>query len=83
MRFRLGRGAAHGGRGTFAFVPRGTRHTFRNVGTAPARVLIHFAPSGMERFFDAFGALSAPEPADFARLGAQAGMDVVGPPLGP
>jgi quercetin dioxygenase-like cupin family protein len=83
VRFRLGEELRVGGAGSFAFVPRGTRHTFRNVGTGPARILIHFAPSGMERFFDAFGALSAPGPPDFARLGAQAGMDVVGPPLGP
>ena len=57
VRFRLGEELRTGGFGIVRFVPRGTRHTFRNVGTAPARMLIHFAPSGMERFFDAFGAL--------------------------
>ena len=83
VRFRLGDELRTGGPGSFAFVPRGTRHTFRNVGTEPARMLIHFSPAGMERFFDAFGALAAPEPADFARLGADVGMDLVGPPLEP
>lgn len=46
-------------------------------------MLIHFSPSGMERFFDDFAAVPVPGPADFARLAAGAGMDVVGPPLGP
>lgn len=67
--------------GGFAFIPRGTPHTFQNVGDEPARMLIHFTPSGMERFFDRFAALDASKPGAFARVGAEVGMDVVGPPL--
>jgi quercetin dioxygenase-like cupin family protein len=83
VRFRLGDELSTGGPGSFVFVPRGTPHTFRNVGAEPARMLIHFSPSGMERFFDDFGALPAPGPAEFARLGSATGMAVVGPPLAP
>ena len=44
-------------------------------------MLIHFTPSGMERFFDGFAALATPGLAAFETVGAEVGMDVVGPPL--
>jgi quercetin dioxygenase-like cupin family protein len=81
VRFKLGDEMHTGDVGSFVFVPRGIPHTFQNVGDDRARMLIHFTPSGMERFFDAFARLDAPSPEDFARLGAEAGMVVVGPPL--
>jgi hypothetical protein len=68
---------------SFGFVPCGTRHCFQNVGGQPARILVMFTPSGMERFFDRFAAL--PEGSDlpgaFAAIGREVGMEVVGPPL--
>jgi quercetin dioxygenase-like cupin family protein len=67
--------------GSFIFIPRGTPHAWQNVGDGPARMLIHFTPSGMERFFDRFAALEAPGPEAFETVGAQVGMAVVGPPL--
>jgi quercetin dioxygenase-like cupin family protein len=67
--------------GSFIFIPRGTPHAWQNVGDGPARMLIHFTPSGMERFFDGFAALEAPGPEAFETVGAKAGMAVVGPPL--
>ena len=81
VRFRLGDEVHTGSAGSIAFVPRGTPHAFQNVGDAPARMLVHFTPSGMERFFDAFARLEAPGPEDFARVATPAGMTVVGPPL--
>jgi oxalate decarboxylase/phosphoglucose isomerase-like protein (cupin superfamily) len=64
------------------FVPRGTPHCFKNTGHDPARILVVFTPAGMERFFDRFAAAEGPpDPFLFERLGAEAGMDVVGPPL--
>jgi len=65
----------------FVFVPRGRPHTFQSVVDEPARILIHFTPSGIERFFEGFAALEAPGPGAFERVGAEVGMDVVGPPL--
>ena len=85
LRFRLGEHDAEAPAGTFVFVPRGTPHAFVNVGAEPARILVMFTPAGMERFFDAFAALpdDADLPAAFGRLGAEVGMEVVGPPLRP
>jgi hypothetical protein len=42
-----------------------------------------FTPSGMERFFDRFAALPAGpvDPDAFASIGAEVGMDVIGPPM--
>lgn len=69
--------------GSFVFVPRGVPHTWQNVGDAPGRLLVIFTPSGMERFFDRFAEL--PDDASvadaFRRIGAEAGMETVGPPL--
>jgi quercetin dioxygenase-like cupin family protein len=83
VRFKLGDRMVSGPPGTFVFVPRGTPHTFQNVGETPARMLIHFTPSGMERFFEEFAELPAEEtgPEVFRSIGAKVGMDVVGPPL--
>ncbi len=43
------------GGGSFAFVPRGVVHGFKNVGTEPARMLIMATPAGLERFFEEVG----------------------------
>jgi len=54
--------------GTFANMPVGTPHSFKNEGTQTARVLISVAPAGLERMFAevgvplAEGATSAPAP---------------------
>jgi quercetin dioxygenase-like cupin family protein len=37
--------------GTFANVPVGTPHRFRNEGDRPARMLISVAPAGLEKMF--------------------------------
>ncbi len=36
--------------GGFAFVPRGTVHSFRNVTGVPSRILVGFTPGGMDGF---------------------------------
>ncbi len=83
LRFRLDAEIASAPAGSFVFVPRGTPHCFRNVGEQPAKVLVLFTPSGMERFFDRFALLPAGpvDPATFRELGSEVGMEVVGPPL--
>jgi quercetin dioxygenase-like cupin family protein len=84
LHFKLGEQLAAAPAGTFVFVPRGTPHCFRNLGEDPARILLLFTPSGMERFFDRFAA----QPADgvdpaaaFRSIGREVGMEVLGPPL--
>jgi len=84
LRFKLGDTMQAAPAGSFVFVPRGTVHAFQNVGRAPARILVIFTPAGMEPFFERFAELPEDEPIDpgvFARLGAEVGMEVVGPPL--
>ena len=44
--------------GAAIYIPKGTLHTFHNVGTAPSRVLFLLSPGGFEKFF-----LEAGEPA--------------------
>jgi quercetin dioxygenase-like cupin family protein len=84
LRFRLGQDERDAPQGSYVFVPRGTPHCFQNVGSARARILVTFTPSGMERFFDRFSELpSGPiDPGAFASIGSEVGMEVVGPPLG-
>jgi quercetin dioxygenase-like cupin family protein len=83
LRFRLGEDEASAPAGSFVFVPRGTPHCFQNPGDRPARILVVFTPSGMERFFDRFASLppGAAAPEAFRSIGSEVGMDVVGPPL--
>jgi quercetin dioxygenase-like cupin family protein len=80
LRFRIADEISTAPRGSFVFVPRGTPHCFQNVGDAPARILVLFTPSGMERFFEDF-ATQAPGPEAFRTVGARVGMEVAGPPL--
>ncbi|ONI84647.1 hypothetical protein ALI22I_29350 [Saccharothrix sp. ALI-22-I] len=49
------------GEGDFVWVPRGTRHRFRNVGLHNSRMLFLFTPAaGMEGFFNAIGTEAKP-----------------------
>ena len=46
LRFRLGAETVEVGPGAFAFVSKGTPHTYLNVGATEARVLFWFTPAG-------------------------------------
>jgi quercetin dioxygenase-like cupin family protein len=81
LRFKIGGELRAAPAGSFVFVPRGTPHCFQNVGDNPARILVMFTPAGMERFYDEFATLSAPDPDAFAKIGEPLGMKVLGPPL--
>lgn len=63
--------------------PRGTPHAFRNVGSAPGKLLVVFEPAGrMEDFYAAYAKLRALPPGRLVRaMYRQFGMKVVGPPL--
>jgi quercetin dioxygenase-like cupin family protein len=81
LRFKLDGQMSSAPAGSFVFVPRGVRHVFQNVGDTPARIVVSFAPAGMERFFDEFAKLPEFDREAFGRLGAAVGMEVTGPPL--
>src|SRR3954454_14402015 len=72
--------------GAFFFIPRGTPHTWQNVGDEPARFLAAVLPGapGFEEFFARYRRLPPEErgPKAFARLAAETdAMRVVGPTL--
>jgi quercetin dioxygenase-like cupin family protein len=58
LEFRVGERIVTAGAGSFLLAPRGIPHTFKNVGTTPARVLVTISPAGLEKFFDERRALS-------------------------
>ena len=55
-------------KGGFAHIPRGMRHTFRNLGDSKGRLLVSITPAGFEEFFFEIGSPagknSAPPAAD-------------------
>ena len=52
------------GAGSFAAVPRGTVHTFRNDGSQDARLLVTIRPAGLDKFFQEVGVPIADPAAD-------------------
>ena len=82
FRFRADNEILDAPRGSFVFMPRGTRHCFQNVSAETARILVMFTPSGMERWFEAQAALPLPfDPEAYARISHDNWMEVAGPPL--
>ena len=61
--------------GTFVFVPRGTVHAAKVIGTEPGKVLAAFIPGGQARDFEEFGQL----PADV--VAEKYDSEFAGPPL--
>jgi quercetin dioxygenase-like cupin family protein len=84
FRFRLEDEVSEGSAGTCMYIQRGVPHTWRNVSDGPARMLAVFTPAGMETFFERFAAHAGTAAVSeaFRTLGGDAGMTVVGPPLG-
>jgi quercetin dioxygenase-like cupin family protein len=81
LRFKLGDELTATPAGSFVFIPRGVAHCFQNVGEEPGRMVLTFAPAGMEGFFDRLSEMTVFDLEAFRRAGAQVGMEVVGPPL--
>jgi quercetin dioxygenase-like cupin family protein len=81
FRWRLGEERSVTGPGSFVFVPRGLPHAWQCLGERPGKMLITFAPAGMEGFFESLSSMREFDPEEFRRAGAEHGMDVVGPPL--
>ena len=72
--------------GSFVFIPRGTPHTWQNIGDAPARFFATIMPASIrfEQFFVRYSRLPPDErgAAAFARLAQQTqAFEVLCPPL--
>jgi mannose-6-phosphate isomerase-like protein (cupin superfamily) len=77
--------------GTFVFIPRGTVHAAKVVGTEPGKVLVGYVPGGLERSFEEFAQLRT-EPGEGANrstgrdrtveeINEEYDSEFVGPPL--
>lgn len=71
------------GPGGSVFMPRGSIHTFKNVGAATSRMLITTTPSGFETFFarcaEVFGQPGEPDMAQVMKIAAEHGIEYLPP----
>ncbi|MEA2375816.1 MAG: hypothetical protein QOD53_2279 [Thermoleophilaceae bacterium] len=81
FRWKLGDELSDATAGSFAFIPRGVAHTWQNLGDQPGRLLVTFAPAGMEGFFERLSSLTEFDLEEFRAAAAEQGTEVVGPPL--
>jgi quercetin dioxygenase-like cupin family protein len=65
--------------GDYLLAPRGVPHTYR-VGDAPARWLVTSVPAGFEQFVAAASDRPDAGPEELARLAAEHGIEILGPP---
>ena len=86
FRFEVDGREVHAHPGDTVFAPRGSVHTFQNVGAGPGRTLTTTVPGGIDEFFAEVEKV-APRgtPPDRARLldvGRKYNQELLGPPLG-
>jgi quercetin dioxygenase-like cupin family protein len=86
LRVKLGDTLREAPAGSFVFIPRGTPHTWQNVGAEPLRFFATIIPAAVafEEFFRRYAQLPAGERGveAFARLASETkAFEVVGPPL--
>src|SRR5262249_57765711 len=65
FRWKLGEERSVSGPGSFVFIPRGLPHTWQCLGDEPGKMLITFAPAGMEGFFESLSSLTEFDPEAF------------------
>lgn len=88
LEVRLGDQRLTAHEGDFAWVPRGTAHTFANGSDEPARALSFAVPGGIEHLFaEQWSYLESldgpPDPEVMAEIGLRHGAPTLGPPLTP
>lgn len=75
----------HAGPGFTVFAPRGSRHTFQNVGSKPGRTIVTVVPGGLDLFFEEIDSTvpagTIPDPSTLDVLFRKYGMELLGPPL--
>jgi mannose-6-phosphate isomerase-like protein (cupin superfamily) len=75
FRFAVGDRTVAASTGTLVFIPRGTPHGLRNVGTETGRLLAIVNPAGLEKFFEEVGPM--PYGPERAALGLKYGVEPV------
>jgi quercetin dioxygenase-like cupin family protein len=78
FKFQLGARVVNAPARSVVFVPRGTAHTFANVGTEPGVLLVGVTPAGFEKIFAERQGVDAEAHRTLMKLH---NMEVVGPPL--
>lgn len=83
--FEIDGAQLHAGPGDTVFAPRGSRHTFQNVGATLGKTLVTVVPGGLDMFFQEISAAvppgTPPEPAVLLPIFAKYGLELLGPPL--
>jgi len=71
--------------GATVFAPRGSRHTFQNIGTTPGRTVTTVVPGGLDIFFEELETIAprgtVPDPAELVPLFNKHSLELLGPPL--
>jgi quercetin dioxygenase-like cupin family protein len=88
LELQLGSERRPAGAGDFAWVPRGTAHTFACAGDDPVHVVAFACPGGIEHLFAEQHAYLAglegpPDPQVLDEMGLRHGAPTVGPPITP
>jgi quercetin dioxygenase-like cupin family protein len=80
--FQIGDLALTATAGWFMTAPKGIPHSYKNIGTTPAKMLALFVPSGVENFFEDLSKLTAAGTLDIdsiVTVAAKQGIEVVSP----
>jgi mannose-6-phosphate isomerase-like protein (cupin superfamily) len=88
--FSVGERTVQASAGSVVYGPRNIPHTFKNVGSIPARMLVFATPAGIEEFFEEVGEeatdISSPPPFGKERIerlltaAPKYGMEILLPP---
>jgi quercetin dioxygenase-like cupin family protein len=81
--FQVGDRALTATAGCFMTAPKGVPHSYKNIGTTPAKMLTLFVPAGIENFFEDLSKLTAAGTLDIDSIVAVAAkqeIEVVPPP---
>ena len=85
FRFEVDGQEIYASTGATVFAPRGSRHTFQNIGSGPGRTLTTVVPGGLDLFFEdletAVPRGSVPDPAKMLPIFEKHGYELHGPPL--
>lgn len=85
FRFEVDGTEIHAGPGDVVFAPKGSCHTFQNIGDTPGRTITTVVPGGVDLFFQEFSAAvprgTKLEPAKVLPLFEKYDLELLGPPL--